>query len=165
MSVGKKIIMGIDPGLADTGWGVIIKDQHLSFVACGSIKTLKTMPLTKRLLVLEKELGNLFKKYLPDNLAIEKLFFNTNTTTAISVAQARGVILLVAAHHHLDITELTPLQIKQSLTNSGQAPKDQVGRMVVNLLKLPQLPKPDDAVDGLACAIAAAGHLNLRSLL
>lgn len=165
MSVGKKIIMGIDPGLADTGWGVVVKDKQLSFIACGSIKTAKTLPLADRLLLLEKNLVSLFKKYQPDYLAVEKLFFNTNTSTAISVAQARGIIMLVAAHHHLDITELTPLEIKQSLTNNGHAPKEQVGRMVVSLLKLQQLPKPDDAVDGLACAMAAAGHLNLRSLL
>ena len=83
----------------------------------------------------------------------------------MSVAAARGVILLTAAHYKLTIVELTPLEIKQSLTNNGHAPKAQVGRMVASLLKLPELPKSDDAVDGLACAIAAAGHLNLKSLL
>ena len=155
MTKQPRIILGIDPGYADTGWGVIAVDHNFNYLACGSITTSKALPLEQRLNQLDLELQALIKRYQPEVIAVEQLFFNTNTTTALKVAQARGVILLTAARHNLRLMELTPTQIKLALTSDGHAAKQQVGKMVMALLHLPKLPKPDDAVDALACAIAA----------
>ena len=152
----QQIILGLDPGLADTGWGIIVKDQSLRLVACGSLKTASGQPLDLRLAELRRQLLEILELYQPQLVAIEELFFNTNTTTAIAVAEARGVLLATIGEQKLAWLEFTPLEIKQALTTSGRAAKPQVGRMVMKLLKLTALPKPDDAVDALACAICAS---------
>jgi crossover junction endodeoxyribonuclease RuvC len=163
MPTSKTIILGIDPGLADTGWGVIVCDRReLKMLACGSIKTNKKNPTDERLATLAKELNVIIKKYQPDRAAIEKIFFFKNQKTIINVSEGRGVALLTLSQHNLPIDEYTPLQIKQTLTGYGAAEKKQVGTLVKLLLNLKEIPKPDDAADSLACAITAARFHNLN---
>jgi crossover junction endodeoxyribonuclease RuvC len=153
-----RTILGLDPGIATTGFGVISEDRgQIKLVDCGYIATQAGEELADRLLVVARSLEKVIRRYRPDMVAVEKLFFAKNRTTAIAVAQARGVILTVAAKHHLPLREYTPLQVKQSLTGYGRADKQQMQRMVKALLKLDQIPRPDDAADALAIAICAAG--------
>src|SRR3989344_50625 len=158
MSKSKKItILGLDPGLADTGYGLVIAENNqLQVLTYGSIKTAKKLPLTARLEQLEKELEKIIRVYRPSFMGIEQLFFGNNTKTALLVGQARGVVLLTAAKHKLTVKEFSPLQVKQGVTGYGQADKKQVQKMVQIILKLKSLPKPDDAADALAIAISAA---------
>ncbi|MFA6194880.1 MAG: crossover junction endodeoxyribonuclease RuvC [Patescibacteria group bacterium] len=151
-----KIILGIDPGIADTGYG-LIKDEggKLTCLAYGSIKTKAGEDLTARLLVLNSELDQIIKKYQPDLAAIEQLFFNKNVRTALIVGQARGVALLTLKQNGLPVIDFTPAQVKQAVSAYGQAPKKQVQKMVKLILKLSVLPQPDDAADALAIAICA----------
>lgn len=154
-----RIILGLDPGTATTGFGVV-KDTkgQVEYIDCGCISTSKSIPPAERLLTIQKSLEILIKKYQPDVLAVEKLFFTKNITTAIAVAEARGVILVTAAKHDLIIAEYTPLQVKQTLTGYGKADKQQMQRMVKTILKLQNTPKPDDAADALAIAVCAVHH-------
>ena len=155
----EQIILGIDPGIADTGYGVIrCSGTELEYIACGSIQTSKKMAMPERLVVLEKELGGIIKKYKPYKASIEELFFCKNVTTALIVGQARGVILLVLAKNHLPVSEFTPLQVKQAMTGYGKADKSQIQQMVKLVLKLKAIPRPDDAADALAIAISAANR-------
>ncbi len=151
-----KIILGIDPGIADTGYG-LIKDEggKLTCLAYGSIKTKAGEDLTARLLLLNSELDKIIKKYKPDLAAIEQLFFNKNVRTALIVGQARGVALLTLKQNNLPVIDFTPAQVKQAVSAYGQAPKKQVQKMVKLILKLSTLPQPDDAADALAIAICA----------
>ncbi len=152
-----QIILGIDPGLADTGYGVISKkDSKLSFLTTGSIKTKKGIDFSNRLAIIYKELDALIKEYKPDIIGIEKLYFARNVTTAIDVAQARGVALLACHKNKKIIIEFNPLEVKQAVSGSGAAGKKQVGLMVKTILKLNAVPKPDDAADALAVAITAS---------
>lgn len=152
-----KIILGIDPGIADTGFGVIEKtDQKMKLIACGSIKTSAKLDFIKRLQTLHKELIEIIKKYRPNCVAVEQLFFCKNVKTALMVGQARGVCLMTIAENNLPIFEYTPLQVKQALTSYGKADKNQVGQMVRVMLNLKAVPKPDDAADALAIAITCA---------
>ena len=154
------IVLGIDPGIADTGFGIVkVEGQKLFCLEYGSIKTDKKLDLSDRLVVLAKELERIIKKYKPKYLSIEELFFNKNVKTAITVAQARGVVLLLAKRNNLVIKNYTPLQIKQSVSCYGRADKNQVQKMVKLLLNLDCMPKPDDAADALAAAICASGSL------
>ena len=114
--------------------------------------------MPERLVVLEKELGGIIKKYKPNKASIEELFFCKNVTTALIVGQARGVILLVLAKNHLPVSEFTPLQVKQAMTGYGKADKSQIQQMVKLVLKLKAIPRPDDAADALAIAISAANR-------
>ncbi|MCF7820110.1 MAG: crossover junction endodeoxyribonuclease RuvC [Candidatus Pacebacteria bacterium] len=159
-----KIILGIDPGIADTGFGVIEFFSHSKMTSLdyGSIKTPAGQDLEKRLLQLSLELEKIFKRYKPQILAIEQLFFNKNIKTALTVAQARGVVMLFAAKHSLEVQSYTPLQIKQSVSCYGQAQKMQVQKMVKLILGLKVLPKPDDAADALAAAICASSTLKFK---
>jgi crossover junction endodeoxyribonuclease RuvC len=159
MTTTHKIILGLDPGTATTGFGVV-KDAkgQVEYMDCGCIVTSKGISPAERLLTIAKSLEILIKKYQPDILAVEKLFFTKNITTAMSVAEARGVILVTAAKHNLEIAEYTPLQVKQTLTGYGKADKQQIQRMVKSILKLQNIPKPDDAADALAIAICAVHH-------
>ena len=158
------IILGIDPGIADTGYGLIKKqDNKLLCLAYGSIKTKAKIEMATRLTTINLELNKIIKNYQPDLIAIEQLFFCKNVKTALLVGQARGVILLTARQNNLIITEFTPLQIKQAVSGYGQADKEQVQKMVRLLLGLKNLPKPDDAADALAAAICAANSTNLKS--
>lgn len=155
------VILGIDPGLADTGFGVIHKNgNQLTMIDYGSIKTKAGQPLEKRLLEIHQSLVKLIKAHRPTAISIEKLFFCKNLKTAIDVGQARGVVLLTAGQYQLQISEFTPLEIKLALTSYGKANKDQVKQMVKNILRLEKLPKSDDAADALACAICCAHSLS-----
>ena len=151
-----KIVLGIDPGIADTGYGIIREESgKLSCLTYGTIKTLPTKNLSERLAVLNVELDKIIKKYQPQAAAIEQLFFNKNVRTALIVGQARGVALLTLVNNNLPITEFTPSQVKQAVSSYGKASKAQVQKMVKMILKLEKLPQPDDAADALAVAICA----------
>lgn len=162
MPIGKKkrIILGIDPGLADTGYGLICDEGgKISLLCCGSIKTPAKTPLEQRLETIEQELEKLIKKYQPDRAGIEQLFFCNNAKTAIAVGQARGVALLVISRHKIPLSEYTPLQVKQAVTGYGKADKKQIQQMVKMILNLIAVPKPDDAADAVAIAICANNSL------
>ncbi|MFA5561264.1 MAG: crossover junction endodeoxyribonuclease RuvC [Eubacteriales bacterium] len=148
------VILGIDPGLALVGWGVIEKRGYrFCPVAYGAIRTPPKTAVETRLEMIYEELGRLIEKYRPDEMAVEELFFNSNQTTGIAVAEARGVILLCARQHGLNLGEYTPLQVKQAVVGYGRADKRQVMAMVTSLLGLRQPPKPDDTADALAIAL------------
>ena len=150
-------ILGIDPGFAIVGWGVIdYNGSQFKVVGYGSIQTPPTMRPEERLKAIYDELSALIDKFSPDQMAVEELFFNTNQTTGIKVAQARGVILLCAEQKGVKISEYTPLQVKQSVTGYGRADKKQVITMVTMLLGLGKPPKPDDTADALAIAVCHA---------
>lgn len=148
-------ILGIDPGYADVGYGVLqAGSRRLIYVTCDNLKSSKKLAFGERLLLLDKGIARLIKTHAPDLIAVEKLFFFKNLKTAIDVAQARGVIMLAAARQKVPVVEYTPLEVKQSLTSYGHATKEQVAAMVKRLLGV-SLNKPDDAVDALAIAICA----------
>lgn len=151
-------IIGIDPGYAIVGYGVVEYDGfRFKTVGYGAVTTKADMPFVKRLDAIYSDMKTLLERYKPDAMSIERLYFNTNTTTAIDVAQARGVILLSAQRNGISVYEYTPLQVKQSVTGYGNAEKHQVMEMVKNLLALSSVPKPDDTADALALAICH-GH-------
>ncbi len=156
----KTIILGIDPGIADTGYGVIEKDKknNLVCITYGSIKTEANTKLADRLNILNKKLDKIIKKYRPEKIAVEELFFCKNIKTALIVGQARGVILLTAKQNNLPISEYTPLQVKQAVSTYGQASKKQVQNMVKLILNLKEIPRPDDAADALAVAICDSNN-------
>ncbi|MDD4901404.1 MAG: crossover junction endodeoxyribonuclease RuvC [Patescibacteria group bacterium] len=160
-----QIILGIDPGIADTGFG-IIKNQNnaLTCLTYGSIKTSAKLKLDERLEMIHLQLNKLIQKYRPDLMAVEKLFFCNNAKTALIVGQARGVVMLAARMNKIASLEFTPYEVKQAVSTYGHASKDQVQKMVKQILRLKELPKPDDAADALAIAICAAncrpaGHI------
>lgn len=153
------IILGIDPGYADLGYGIISSQAgKLQYITCDNITSDAKKDLADRLLDIDQQIDRIIRRYKPGLIAIEKIFFFKNQKTVIDVAQSRGVILLRAAKGRIPIIEFTPPQIKQSLTSHGQATKQQVAHMVKILLKLQTLTKKDDAIDGLAIAICAAFH-------
>ena len=150
-------ILGLDPGLADTGFGVITKQGYsLKFIVAGSIQTSPILNFSQRVQEIYKEVSSLIKQYQPDIVSVEKLFFAKNVKTALAVGQARGVILLAIGQADRQLLEFTPLQIKQAISASGAASKRQVGLMVKSILCLSSVPQPDDAADALAVAITAA---------
>lgn len=155
------IILGIDPGIADTGFGVVKKTERnsLKCLEYGSIQTKAGLALSVRLELLGNELTSLIKKYKPELISVEELFFCKNVKTALVVGHARGVILYVACQNKVPVVEYTPLQIKQAVSAYGKADKQQVQRMVKMILNLREIPKPDDAADGLAAAICASNAL------
>ncbi len=151
------IIIGFDPGVADTGYGVIsVEKGKLSCLGYGCIKTPAKTDLPDRLKTIYADTVTLLKKYKPALVSIEKLFFSKNVTTAMAVGHARGVILLAIAQAKLKVVEFTPNQVKQSVASYGAADKQQVQRMVKMILNLQEIPKPDDAADALAIAICAS---------
>ena len=159
VAMGKRghTILGIDPGTATMGWGVVRQEgSRLRYVQHGAITTPSSWPMPRRLGRLFDGVTELVAGYRPDAVAIEELFFNTNVTTAITVGQARGVALLAAYRAGVDVAEYTPLQVKQAVTSYGRADKRQVQEMVRTLLNLREIPRPDDAADGLAIAITHA---------
>ncbi len=159
-------ILGIDPGLATVGFGVVEQRQgRLRPVQYGTILTSPDQTTGGRLERIYLGLKELLAQYHPDCLAVEKLFFNRNVTTALTVGQARGVMLLAAEQGRLPVYEYTPLQVKQSTVGYGQADKRQVQEMVRRLLGLSELPKPDDAADALAVALCHASALPLMARL
>lgn len=151
------IILGIDPGTATTGFGVIEAAPRLKWIDHGTIDTPKHMASHERLLLLEQGLTSIFHKYTPELVCVEKLYFFKNLKTALPVSEARGVILLIAAKNKVILQELTPLQAKMAVTGYGKAEKKQVQYMVKQILNLDSLPSPDDAADALALAIAISG--------
>ena len=153
------LILGIDPGIADTGFGIIKnKNNKLTCLAYGSIKTSAKFALADRLEIINLELNKLIKKYQPSLIAVEELFFCNNAKTALIVGQARGVVILTAKLNKIKSIEFTPYQVKQAVSAYGHADKGEVQRMVKLILKLKELPKPDDAADALAVAICAANY-------
>lgn len=150
-------ILGIDPGTATMGWGVIRQEgSRLRYVQHGAITTPSDWPMPRRLGRLFDGVTQIIEGYRPDTVAVEELFFNTNVTTAITVGQARGVAILAAYRAGIEVAEYTPLQVKQAITSYGRADKRQVQEMVRALLNLREIPRPDDAADGLAIAITHA---------
>lgn len=155
-------ILGIDPGTATTGFGVIEVDGgKLKFIDAGVIITKPDIPMQDRLVTIYNELKELLHEFKPDAVAIELLYFATNVTTAMTVGQARGVALLAAAQARLPVGEYTPLQVKQAVTGYGKAQKRQIQEMVKTLLHLSAIPKPDDAADALAIAITHSSQVRL----
>ena len=152
------IILGIDPGLAIVGWGVVdYTGNRFTTLGYGSIETPAGMKTEQRLALIYEGINRLIETYHPEHIAVEELFFNTNQTTGIRVAEARGVILMAAYQKGLKIFEYTPLQVKQAVVGYGRAEKKQVITMVTMLLGLPKPPRPDDTADALAIAVCH-GH-------
>ena len=155
------VILGLDPGPARVGWGVIdTGEKHVAqnarCIAYGVITTDKSMTDSQRLVAVANGLESLIDTYSPDLASVEKLFFSNNQTTAMTVSQARGVILYVLERSAVPMLEFTPQEIKQALTGYGHADKPQMQKMVQLLLKLPSIPQPDDAADAVAIALIAA---------
>jgi crossover junction endodeoxyribonuclease RuvC len=154
--------IGIDPGTARLGYAVVEEQRStLRLLTCGVIETPAGMPMAQRLLALFHDLTRIVREYEPREMAVEELFFAKNTTTVISVGQARGVALLVGAEAGLRISEYKPMQVKQAVHGYGLAKKEQVGEMVRMLLGLDSVPRPDDAADAAAIAIC---HLHTSHL-
>lgn len=150
-------ILGIDPGYAIVGYGVLdYRSNHFGIVNFGAITTPAGMDFGRRLEIIYDEMQVLIEKTKPEAMAIEKLFYNTNAKTVIDVGQARGVLLLAAQKNHLPVYEYTPLQVKQSVVGYGRAEKKQVQEMTRLMLHLDKVPKPDDTADALAMAICHA---------
>lgn len=151
------IILGIDPGLAIVGWGVLsYENARFRVLGYGSIETPAGMETPKRLKILYDDLKEVIARFHPDEMAIEELFFDKNITTGIRVAEARGVLLLAAQELGVKLFEYTPMQVKQSVCGYGKAEKKQVIMMVTSILKLKAPPKPDDTADALAIAVCHA---------
>lgn len=152
------VILGIDPGYAIVGWGVVdCTNGRFAVHGYGAITTPAGMDFPQRLRIIYEDMNQVLDKYRPQVLSIEKLYFTNNKTTGIDVAQARGVILLSCAQRGLEVAEYTPMQVKQAVAGYGKAVKHQVMEMTRAMLRLPQVPKPDDTADALALAICH-GH-------
>ncbi|MFA5527082.1 MAG: crossover junction endodeoxyribonuclease RuvC [Peptostreptococcales bacterium] len=150
-------ILGIDPGFAIIGYGVIeVHGNHFQVLDYGSITTDPDMDMSLRLEKIYRDLYTIIEQYKPDEVSIEELYFNKNTKTAIKVAQARGVAIVACANNSIDVFEYTPLQIKQAVVGYGRAEKNQVQLMVKQILHLKEIPKPDDTADALAASICHA---------
>ncbi len=159
-------ILGIDPGLGRMGYAIIKHGNGKSVLSeCGCITTQPKTPDADRLLEIKKDLEIILKKWQPEVLCIESLFFAKNSATAMSVGQARGVAIVMAAEQGLDIIEMTPLQVKMSITGYGKAEKSQVQKMLQTVLKLKKIPKPDDAADAAAIAWAGIGRIKLAKAI
>ena len=155
-------IIGIDPGLANAGWGIIdVKGNRLTYVAHGAIKTEAGLPSPIRLKIIFESIQKIIELYKPDESGIETLYFAKNVKTALPVAEARGVLTLGLILSGLVVGEYTPLQIKQAVVGYGRADKNQVQQMVRLLLALDKIPKPDHAADALAAAIC---HTHMRTI-
>lgn len=147
------LVLGIDPGFALTGWCVLKKQNEPKLIAYGCITTAKNKDLSIRILELFNQLKKIIKKYKPNIIALEKIFFNTNAKTAFMVGEARGVIKICSLLNNIPLIEFTPLQIKSCIVGYGRADKNQVQQMIKVLLKLDKIPKPDDAADAAATAL------------
>ena len=158
------VVLGIDPGYAIVGWGVLeYKGNKFRVIDYGAITTAAKTDFPLRLQIIYNEMCRLFELYKPDAMSIEKLFYNTNAKTVIDVAQARGVIVLAAQAYGAGIFEYTPIQVKQSVVGYGRAEKKQVQEMTRVILNLDKIPKPDDTADALAMAICHA-HASLSAM-
>jgi crossover junction endodeoxyribonuclease RuvC len=154
-------ILGIDPGTATTGYGIIdiINNDTIEVVNYGVIHTTPQQIMSDRLKAIFDDMNYLIETFSPDIMAVEELFFFKNSKTVITVSQARGVILLAAANHQIEIKEYTPLEIKVTLTGYGRADKLEMQNTVTELLNLDEIPKPDDAADALAIALCHHQHM------
>jgi len=156
-------ILGIDPGIARTGWGMLyVQGQKLTVGEYGCVETSSKQEVSQRLLTIHTFILNVIDTHKPDVVAVEELFFNTNAKTALIVGHARGIIFLTAGERSIPVVEYTPLQVKMALTGYGRAEKTQVGIMVKMLLKLETIPKLDDTADALAVAITHAFSAKLN---
>lgn len=158
------LVLGVDPGTAITGYGLVRQEDDLALVACGAILTPAEWPLSLRLLHIYRQLSAVLEQYRPDAVAVEELFFSKNVRTAMSVGQARGVVLLAAAQAGLPVAEYTPTEVKQAVTGFGGADKRQMQEMVRLLLGLNAAPQPDDAADAVAIAVCHLHSARLREL-
>lgn len=156
MASNRPVTLGIDPGTAILGFGVIDGDTDPRLIDVGVIETESTTPMPERLVHLHAETARLIERYAPDVLAIEQLFFSRNVTTAIAVGQARGVVLLAAAQAGVEVAEYSPSEVKFAISGYGKAEKRQMQEMVRIILNLEYAPQPDDAADALAIAICHA---------
>jgi crossover junction endodeoxyribonuclease RuvC len=153
-------ILGIDPGYAIVGFSVLDYDGNkFKVVEYGQVNSKAGLAMPVRLKMIYDDMMYIVEKYAPDTMAIEELFFNNNAKTAINVAQARGALILAAENFGVDVVEYTPLQVKQAVTGYGRADKNQVQQMVKMILKLDEVPKPDDVADAVAIAICAGYSL------
>ena len=160
------LVLGIDPGTAITGYGLVREDDEgLALVECGVITTPAGQPLPQRLQTIYHGLAAIISQHQPDQAAVEELFFSRNVRTALSVGQARGVVLLAAAEAGLPLHEYKPLEVKQTVAGYGGADKRQVQEMVRMLLNLEQVPEPDDAADAVAVAVCHIHSARMRALI
>lgn len=161
------LVLGIDPGTAITGYGLVrqLDDGTLALVDYGAVLTSPDQPMPERLLNLHQGLMKIIDLHRPDCGAVEKLFFQKNVRTALAVGQARGVALLALAENNISLAEYTPLEVKQAVTGYGGADKNQIQQMVSVLLNLTELPKPDDAADALAVAICHVNNSHMLNFL
>ena len=153
------IILGVDPGTATTGYGIVRHSKISECLDYGVIKTNPLSPMPERLRILSNKLNQIIAKYKPGVLAVENVYFFKNLKTALPVSQAKGVILLAAAKKNIKVREFTPLQVKMGVAGYGRAEKKQIQRMIQLLLNLKELPKPDDAADALAVAVCCTRGL------
>jgi len=157
--------MGIDPGFAITGYGIVkYEGNKFSPVEYGAVITKASTPFAQRLLLLDGELTAIIEKYRPDAISVEELFFNKNIKTAIMAAHGRGIALAAAARSGAEVFEYTPLQVKQAVVGYGRAEKAQIQQMVKVILNLPCIPKPDDVADALAIAVCHGHSCKLGAL-
>lgn len=162
--VVRMIILGIDPGFAITGYGMIkYEGNKFSVIEYGAVTTEANVPLPERLLTLYRGLERIISIHKPDAIAVEELFFNKNIKTALNVGHGRGIALLAGAMQNIEVFEYTPLQVKQAVAGYGRAEKQQIQQMVKILLNLPTIPKPDDVADALAVAICHAHSYKMNS--
>jgi crossover junction endodeoxyribonuclease RuvC len=158
------IVIGIDPGLATVGFGVIrTEEEQITPLSYGCIRTSDDKHTPQRLLEIYTEINELLEKYSPGIIAVEQLFFTRNVSSAMVVSEAKGVIFLAAAQRNIPVVEYTPAQVKQAVTGSGRADKRQMQEMIKRLLGLEELPRPDDAADGLSIALCHI-HANVEKL-
>ncbi len=159
------IVLGIDPGTAITGYGLVTETNgEAKAIAYGAITTPSDLPLPDRLVLIHRELGAFIERYRPYHASVEQLFFNKNVRTALAVGHARGVVMLTLAQANVRIFEYTPLEVKQAVTGSGRADKQQVQQMITLLLGLDKVPKPDDVADALAIALCHLHSAKLTTL-
>lgn len=151
-----RVTIGVDPGTAILGYGVVAGDDDFEMVQFGTIETDSTSQMPERLRILYESVSELLDRYRPDELAVEQLLFGRNVTTAIAVGQARGIVLLAAAQREIPVFEYTPAEVKNAIVGYGKAEKRQMQEMVRILLGLPEIPHPDDAADALAVALCHA---------
>ncbi len=160
------LFLGVDPGFERVGFGAVSGTREpFAFVDCGIIRTGKDLPFSERLHVIRKDFDELLDTLKPDAVAVEELFFKTNVTTALRVAQARGVLVEAAAARGIKVFDVTPLQMKLQVTGDGKADKKQIQSMVTRLLSLSAPPRPDDAADALGLAILAGRQFLLLDSL
>jgi crossover junction endodeoxyribonuclease RuvC len=160
------IVLGIDPGVANTGYGVVVQHKgRMLALDGGVVETAAGLDAGRRLAAIHERVGALMDEYRPDALALEDVYFGTNARSAFAVGQARGVIILAAGQRQIPTASYTPQQVKGAVCGNGRAAKDQVQRMVQTLLALPELPRPDHAADALAVAICHANGAPLQAAL